>query len=57
MDLVTVFRICFIVGLVLIPILYFLFGRKATRRNERTGARDADATPSEEYGGSAEATK
>ncbi len=34
MDLVTVFRVAFVVGLVAIPILYVLFGTGATGRNQ-----------------------
>jgi hypothetical protein len=65
LDLVTVFRVCFVVGIVAIPILYLLLGRKALRRNGdrmRNNKEDERITQrerrSEEYGGSsAEATE
>lgn len=41
MELVTVFRIVFVIGLVAIPILYLLFGRgRGERTQERTRYED-----------------
>ena len=61
MDLVTVFRICFVVGIVAIPLLYLLFGRKAAERNDdrrRNGNEHTERErQGEEHGSSAEATK
>ena len=56
MDLVTVFRVCFVIGIVAIPILYLLFGRRATGRNQAqggarmssTGAKSTEAQSNEE---------
>lgn len=46
LDLVTVFRICFVVGLVAIPVLYLLFGRGAAGRNQnRMRNEDARGEP------------
>ena len=61
MDLVTVFRICFVVGIVAIPLLYLLFGNKRAARNGDRTRNDNERTErkrqGEEYGSSAEATK
>ncbi len=65
MDLVTVFRVCFVIGIVAIPILYLLLGRKALRRNDDRMRNNRDdelamqrERQSEEYeGSSAEATE
>ena len=61
MDLVTVFRICFVVGIVAIPLLYLLFGKEGSERNDdRTlngNERTERVRQGEEYGSSAEATK
>ena len=65
LDLVTVFRVCFVVGIVAIPILYLLLGRKALRRNDDRMRNNRDdelamqrERQSEEYeGSSAEATE
>jgi hypothetical protein len=61
LDLVTVFRICFVVGIVAIPLLYLLFGNKGAARNDdrtRNGnERTERKRQGEEYGSSAEATK
>jgi preprotein translocase subunit Sec61beta len=34
LDPVTVFRICFVIGLLAIPLLYFLFGRGEAGRDQ-----------------------
>jgi hypothetical protein len=34
LDPVTVFRICFVIGLLAIPLLYFFFGRGEAGRNQ-----------------------
>jgi uncharacterized ion transporter superfamily protein YfcC len=61
LDLVTVFRICFVVGIVAIPLLYLLWGRKAVERNDdrtRNGKKRTEREhQGEEYRSSAEATK
>ena len=61
MDLVTVFRICFVVGIVAVPLLYLLLGKKGSERNDdrtRNGnERTERVRQGEEYGSSAEATK
>ena len=61
MDLVTVFRICFVVGIVAIPLLYLLFGKEGSERSDdRTlngNERTERVRQGEEYGSSAEATK
>ncbi len=61
MDLVTVFRICFVVGIVAIPLLYLLFGKKGSERNDDRTLNGEERTErvrqGEEYGSSAEATK
>jgi hypothetical protein len=56
LDLVTIFRVCFVIGIVAIPILYLLFGRRATGRNQdqsgarmsSTGTKSTEAQPNEE---------
>jgi hypothetical protein len=40
-DLVTVFRVAFVVGIVAIPVLYVLFGRGMGGRNQQR-ARNGD---------------
>jgi hypothetical protein len=61
LDLVTVFRICFVVGIVAVPLLYLLFGKKGSERNDdrtRNGnERTERVRQGEEYESSAEATK
>ncbi len=59
MDLVTVFYVCFVVGIVAIPILYWLFGTGAAGR-DRSRTRNEDVRAErrgEERGGSAEGTE
>ena len=34
MDLVTVFRVAFVIGIVAIPVLYVLFGRGVGERDQ-----------------------
>ena len=61
MDLVTIFRIGFVVGIVAIPVLYFLFARRAAgREGDRVRSEDERAERelgSERHGGSARATE
>ncbi|MBV9452942.1 MAG: hypothetical protein JOZ19_02280 [Rubrobacter sp.] len=61
MDLVTVFRICFVVGIVAIPLLYLLLGRKAVERNDDRTRNSNEHTErerqGEEYGNSAKVTR
>jgi hypothetical protein len=61
LDLVTVFRICFVVGIVVIPLLYFLLGRKAVERNDdrtRNGNERAErGRQGEDYGNSVKVTR
>ena len=61
LDLVTSFRVCFVIGILAVPVLYLLLGRGSSGRSQH-GARNENERVqrerrSEERGGSAEATE
>ncbi len=47
MDLVTVFRICFVVGILAIPILYVLFVRGGAAGHNQNRARSEESVERE----------
>lgn len=48
MDLEMIFRVIFVVGIVTIPVLYWLSGRATGRNHSRTGTKEERTQRDEE---------